>query len=318
MHSASHRIHTPQDLQIACLNPQSHLICTTYCLLMQRCDGASACRCNESHYQPLKGAVECRSCESSRSSDVGATSCSFCREGFFRVDWGSVCTPCGRLSGVTCPRNATIETLALVQGYWRHSMHTVESHRCRRTGDAWTPCAGRLFAGVEGEGYCEPGFHGPRCEVCLDENHYFNSDSARCKECGNVARGVSLALTGMLSVLALAALAAVALTRPALQRWTTLKKMQQTAHSLRSLWHRAGMQCKLKTWASWPRTLDIQSKAYLLGLTFDVHFGAGYWVLFSASPRCLACSTWLSPTDLNTSNSFTTCSSCLASLASSF
>ena len=114
----------------------------------------------------------------------------------------SECAPCEAVPGAICGTNPTIATLNLTAGYWRHSSATIETHYCRRSG-SWTPCRGGANEGEEGDGYCESGYRGPRCELCDGPaySRYFDKLEARCHDCGDMtARSVAMVCAMLLLV----------------------------------------------------------------------------------------------------------------------
>eukprot|EP00965_Chrysotila_dentata_P258687 6213311-Pleurochrysis_carterae.AAC.11 len=131
--------------------------------------GLSKCaQCGAGQYQPLRGMTECRVCATGTSSSIGNAACSICDSGFYKnfsFDSGDACTDCSFVNGIACPRNSTLDNLRIRQGYWRHSEQTRVVYDCRNGENGWTPCAGGRDAGVEGDGYCAPGYEGPVCEI---------------------------------------------------------------------------------------------------------------------------------------------------------
>jgi hypothetical protein len=105
-----------------------------------------------------------------------------------------------------------------------------------------------------GDGYCEAGFRGPRCELCdIQGSQYFDKLEARCHDCGNVALKTTAALCVVLIFCAVAIVAPNMKTRVALLGKTRkgiayiycsalLKKVRY----LEKLFKRAGMRYKLK------------------------------------------------------------------------
>ena len=108
----------------------------------------------------------------------------------------SVCSSCDEIWGGSCKANATLSTITIQQSYWRHSSTTLTTYLCKSSGD-WSPCRGGTDAGIDGNGYCEPGYVGPRCEVCSTTNEsvrHFDQQDARCNDCGTMSTGSLVAL----------------------------------------------------------------------------------------------------------------------------
>jgi hypothetical protein len=131
------------------------------------------CGCRAGFFQPTM-AEPCELCTTVRTSSfegaIGAARCNdVCNPGFFWPSpdtnpWdtsSAECTLCTAVRGSTCQSNATILSLNLTTGWWRHSNVTNQTWRCRFNG-AWSPCGGGISSGSSGDGYCKPGYHGPR------------------------------------------------------------------------------------------------------------------------------------------------------------
>eukprot|EP00966_Prymnesium_polylepis_P042859 995896-Prymnesium_polylepis.1 len=125
----------------------------------------------EGTYNPTPGGTSeqaCLKCEPGQDSVRGSARCTVCAADFYRPTSDSSvdeCTKCSAVRGVSCAADTTIETLNLTSGYWRHSSATKQTHLCKSDG-SWTPCIGGHAAGAHGDGYCAPGYRGPRCELC--------------------------------------------------------------------------------------------------------------------------------------------------------
>jgi len=82
----------------------------------------------------------------------------------------------------------------------------VDSDGC--TGRPALPSAGsgrQLEATAEDDRYCEPGYAGPLCERCLDDDQYFDMSARSCKECPSLAKfAIPSGILVVLAVLAAA------------------------------------------------------------------------------------------------------------------
>jgi len=216
----------------------------------QQVSGSSACAaCFPGEYQPEQGALECRRCALGQSSVSGADRCAICAEHYLRPAATSpvlACTPCSELHGVVCGVNTTTATLNLTRGYWRHSASTRETHACAYRG-GWTPCRGGGDVGVDGDGYCAPGYRGPRCAVCGDAGYsmYFDKADARCYDCGDVASR-SAPLVCILLFCVCSVLGGGWFMFQYEGRFRAMDGMIKRVRRFRSLWQSAGMRCKLK------------------------------------------------------------------------
>jgi len=216
----------------------------------QQLAGSSACAlCLAGEYQPEVGSVECRRCEDGRYSLPGASRCTMCAVGYFRESASSPvsqCAPCAQLRGVSCGLNATVMTFNVSKGYWRHSPFTMQTHACKWS-NGWTPCKGQSDPGVDGDGYCEPGYTGPRCEVCAGEDYsmYFDKLDATCRSCGDVATQATAVFFSLAFLLLVGLAVAVFLHRR--REMPSLHKVLRRVSICRKIWVRAGMRYKVKT-----------------------------------------------------------------------
>jgi hypothetical protein len=129
------------------------------------------CGCEDDFELDITG-ERCRRCDVAQTSrrvrwnETGSAGCTLCADHYYRPNAhspASECTSCASLRGVGCRSNATMQSLILDHGYWRHSAAALETWRCESDGD-WSPCRGGADAGHDGDAYCETGYKGPRCE----------------------------------------------------------------------------------------------------------------------------------------------------------
>jgi len=212
------------------------------------------CICNDGFELDASG-NRCRRCEvgqdslKATSNASGSAGCTICAVDYYRPNANSpasACALCSAISGVYCPSNTTIETLFLNPGYWRHSSSTLETWYCRNNG-ARSPCVGGDDAGRNGDGYCEEGYHGPRCELCSGSlySKYFSKIDATCYDCGDATTHAAIVGSSLLVLLAAVAGGVVALSW-----YTPCHPLYAIILRLRSyilkIWQRAGMRCKTK------------------------------------------------------------------------
>ena len=178
----------------------------------------------------------------------GSAGCTLCAHGYYRRDVhdpATACEECGSLPGVRCSANATLKTLELESGYWRHSEATIQTVRCRED-DGWTPCSGGIDAGDDGDGYCAAGYHGPRCELCVgttDYSRYFDQLDARCHECGDVTAQSSIFFSALLLLFLAALFGGSAIMR---RRGPLRNAMVRKLTKFQKIWRRAGLRYKVK------------------------------------------------------------------------
>jgi hypothetical protein len=234
----------------------------------RRFDGGG-CVCSAG-YELDQSGERCRTCPHGKdsrpltSSADGTLGCTLCANGFYRPDpQDEPCEPCGSLVGVTCSSNATIESLNLTQGYWRHSADALQTYSCRSEYGAqdWTPCEGGVLPGNDGDGYCKRGYRGPRCELCNASSQYFDTFDARCHDCGNVAVNATLFYSVGSSTTARA------------RRWSCCpkahKKLLKKLRSAHKLWKRAGLRYKVKV------TIGMYQCLTAVPVVFDVSVPLG-------------------------------------------
>ena len=171
-----------------------------------------------------------------------------CATGFYRPDAHSSvddCMLCSTIHGVTCGMDATIMTLNVSAGHWRHSMATLQTHDCKSSG-SWSPCRGGIDAGDDGDGYCAAGYAGPRCEVCIGSESslwYFDKLEARCNDCGNL-HTKTLVFGSVLLVLLTAGFGGSTFLR--LSKSSVRDTLLRFVRGVQSIWRTAGMRYKVK------------------------------------------------------------------------
>ncbi|KAL1512389.1 hypothetical protein AB1Y20_005647 [Prymnesium parvum] len=210
------------------------------------------CVCDQG-FEAEDDGVSCRPCEPGRSSSPGlgntssSSGCTFCAENYYgSVESPLRCTSCNTLEGVRCPANTTASTLALHRGFWRHSVTTLETWPCKSQG-SWSPCRGGVDAGDEGTGYCEAEYYGPRCELCRREDYYFDAGAISCRPCTDVRLQAAIAFGTIAACVVVVFGTLAELSRSAWDEDRLVRRLRQSAGQFKSLWLRAGMQCKLKT-----------------------------------------------------------------------
>ena len=207
--------------------------------------------CPAGQYMPESGAAACQRCEAGQDSLPGAKACTICAEHYYRPNARSSvadCTTCNQSRGFSCGLNATVQTIVLNRGYWRHSHMASTTWRCRRKND-WSPCIGGLDAGHDGDGYCnssaDGGYRGPQCEVCVTSDHFFDKIEARCRACGSVATRTAIAFAVLIFLLVALFVLGWAVgvhNKPQSRCGRLLKRVR----SMKELWDSTGMRYKEK------------------------------------------------------------------------
>eukprot|EP00966_Prymnesium_polylepis_P117171 2707417-Prymnesium_polylepis.1 len=222
----------------------------------QSAAGSSSCvDCPAGDFQSEQGATECQRCVRGHDSLPGSESCDMCAAQYYsRIKSNSSasdCAPCSAVTDVRCARNTTTETLNLSAGYWRHSAFTNQTWLCKNNAN-WSPCRGGDDAGFDGDGYCEPDYHGVRCELCRSSSNssaydlYFDEPAARCRDCGDIFNKIMIACAVLICILLVVIAGEVTLTQRASCPKARLMLLRQMAR-LKKLWRKAGMRFKLKT-----------------------------------------------------------------------
>jgi hypothetical protein len=225
------------------------------------------CGCGAGFHQ-LTEAEDCEPCAPSKSSGDGALGndgCDICDEGFYRpsaLSSSSLCEPC--LDVATCPLNATILSLDLLRGRWRHSPATTDVHICKSSGD-WSPCRGGNDAGVEGDGYCAKDYRGPRCELCDGQAYskFFDKLDARCHDCGDMTARTVVLLSVMLLLILLATISGSSATAGRLKgSFDACRVPLRLIRYVQTIWQGAGMRCKVKTLMGFYQCLAAAPSVY--------------------------------------------------------
>jgi len=237
--------------------------------------------CPASFYQPSSGAQECQPCLTGQSSIKGSPECTMCAEGYFRRHASSPateCDPCSSIPGAVCELNATVATVALNTSYWRHSPETMQIWPCKQSGD-WTPCSGGDEAGVDGSGYCELGYRGPRCELCDGGDNttsmYFNKFDARCHDCSSITtRAVIVGIGFVLSIILFELGAGITILEHTGRR-RARDKLLRRIRSFQAVWERAGMRYKVKLLVGLFQCLGAVSDVYNVQIPLGLEQYAG-------------------------------------------
>ena len=235
----------------------------------------TACEtCKAGKHQQLFGAVDCQLCQFGASSTDRALECAVCAQGFVRPLASSPsgeCRQCLNSDGVTCPWNTTRATLVLDHGYWRASDRTMETWECERDGE-WSPCTGGGFAGGGdgGGSYCSDGHHGPRCELCVQPNHYFKN--ARCEGCGDLSDYVWLFVGVLAAILAVVGSVRWLLMKRELPKNKVLRRLIKRLTGMLSVWRSAGMRPKLKIFFGVFQCVAVVPSAFNVSSPDDLEF----------------------------------------------
>ena len=153
----------------------------------QPATASAACEvCLAGTFQPEFGRLSCEICGSRTNSTAPYTECDICEAGRYRTSVlvnpnAESCRSCP--DGVECPYGSTIlPALFLEPGTWRLSEGARSVAICKTSPNGTSPCVGGPLIGTDGAGYCRVN-RGPLCEVCSEENFYFDWSDAECRRC---------------------------------------------------------------------------------------------------------------------------------------
>ena len=88
--------------------------------------------------------------------------------------------------------NTTLATAGVIRGYWRLSGRAKQTYRCDGS-----HCVGGLEAGRWGSSYCAANYSGPKCEVCVQPDEYYEKAERQCARCPTVSDAI---LKGLVTI----------------------------------------------------------------------------------------------------------------------
>jgi len=221
---------------------------------------ASCDDCLPGTFQPERGRTACDMCPTLTNSTAPFTACEQCVEGRYRTSLeiaanADSCRPCP--AGASCPYGSTIlPTLFLEPGTWRISRQTRTFELCLQGAGGSTVCTGGPLAGDDGDGYCALGHTGPLCQLCEEDDHYFEWQSASCARCPSTERYVFV-YGLVLGIPALLLGAAVVAYR------RSLRARNAFAYA-RSLWDEYSVEAKVKVLIGFVQTVSVMGTVYSL------------------------------------------------------
>ena len=128
----------------------------------------------------------------------------------------------------TCPINTTLQTIGIPENFWRDSLYTSELYECK---EGSTFCKGmttteheKLIIGDQSTivdstsesksgYYCQEGYTGLLCEVCVDDAKYFNRFKNECKECDPISESILRAFLILIAAAAIVCVLSIAYNR---------------------------------------------------------------------------------------------------------
>jgi len=268
----------------------------------------SACkRCPAGTTQPAPGAISIDSCEACPagtyssdptspcipcpnllSSSIGSPTCSMCAEDYYLqgssadllTNPSEHCKRCPPRADCSAP-NTTLESLGVPPGYWRASLLTARLYRCDdsdtcdgSSGSSKAPAVGRSLKDSikDADRYCAAGHGGPRCELCLEQGHYFSAERDRCVACPDSAtRFAIIGVAAVGAVIVLAVVSAVSADDSPLR----VPAFSRIARRLSLMRATTGIQAKAKVVISF----------YQISATLGVVYGVRLHTDFTGAPE---------------------------------
>jgi hypothetical protein len=220
----------------------------------------SCISCLPRSHQPKRGGTACDLCPRFTNSTQPFSECELCEAGRYRTSEevpanDESCRPCP--AGASCPYGSTtLPTVTLNSGRWRISDRARTFELCRQSNGNVTACVGGPSVGQDGDGYCAPNHTGPLCELCVEEDHYFDGRAASCARCPATTWYV-LVYSLLLGIPVLLFGAAVVTCRRSLQARNALTY----AHSL---WDEYNVDAKLKVLIGFAQIVAVIGPVYSL------------------------------------------------------
>ena len=155
-------------------------------------------------------------------------------------------------------------------GWWRASPNTTDLIECSIVpelgSEEWTPCQGGADAGVGGAGYCEVGYAGPRCEVCVNGTHYFDKAVGKCKLCEPLENS-ALKLLGVASAIFALLFALSPMLRSTYKpRHWALRRLVLVGRRILIRWSQYSMRAKAKNIFTLFQILAVVPSTYEVSL----------------------------------------------------
>ena len=154
--------------------------------------GQTSCNeCPDGTYAGNTHFEKCIKCPFRLNSSKGSDGCPFCARDFYLNNTRSenilttdifenpsqYCLRCP--SKASCQVNTTLQNIVINPNYWRHSQNTSRLYHCERS----KTCIAASKETKCVDDSCSGNHTGPLCEVCTEDNHYFNIDARQCIEC---------------------------------------------------------------------------------------------------------------------------------------
>lgn len=151
--------------------------------------GATVCNsCPPAYKGIAAGSIVCVACSEKTSSIAGSSTCELCNAGYYEDttidDTNENCIECGT-EGFTCDSvDMKLTTLKIDPSYFRISELSYEPAEIRPCPMGATACAGGRNFSDNGNSYCNEGYYGPLCNVCV-KNYFYDAALNSCEKCEN-------------------------------------------------------------------------------------------------------------------------------------
>lgn len=208
----------------------------------------------------------CSPCPMRTSSVVGGKQCDACASGFYRVPSQSESLRCEECPhGAVCPHNSSLESILLLDGFWRLSPYSTDITMC--AGINGSACLG----GASGP-QCAAGHTGVLCASCSETSSHFEPHAGVCLECPDAS---AHALGGACTLLAALVLLGLYLRPPAGLQWLSWQ-----LHLVSELAHSIGLWSKLRITLVFFQCVAAAPSIYLLRTGYDESTRLYSWVIF--------------------------------------
>jgi hypothetical protein len=165
--------------------------------------------------------------------------------------------------------------------------------------ESWSPCRGGDDAGYDGDGFCEKGYHGPRCELCDDVDgvrYYFDTLDATCRDCADLTSRTTVAVLSLLLFIFASGGGCLVIARRLSICRSAVKFVTKKVRTVRKMWKRAGLRYKTKAMvglfqcvSAVPSVFNVTTPAGLEEYAFWINLMermAEYGLQFMIPPAC--------------------------------
>ena len=166
--------------------------------------GQETCiQCPPGTFQDEGGKVACKDCAPRHATLPGGGACA-CAPSYFL--FRGTCEACP--NNAACQLNSKVTNLIIAPDHYRLNNRSTDIREC------FKPLAGDFHACLGGnnsadDGLCAVGHRGPLCSVCVEDAHFIDWTTGRCKPCGDQSTATFACLGALLGIVLLIANVAV-------------------------------------------------------------------------------------------------------------